>query len=68
MAGKASYGGWGLANYSAKKICWLKIDISSYLKTWGFSLVGWPYGDKEIVLLIWLFLSQGWIRDKIMGG
>jgi hypothetical protein len=47
MAGKANYRKWCGAKHSEKKVCWLKCDISRVFETLGFTLLGWPYSDKE---------------------
>jgi hypothetical protein len=30
--------------------------INFIKKTWGFTILGWPYGNEEVLLPIWLFL------------
>jgi hypothetical protein len=68
MVGTAAHGRWGLKKYNEKKVCRLKDDITCDLEARGLTLLGWPYGDKEILLSIWMFLYQGWFGDQVLGG
>jgi hypothetical protein len=45
------------SNYYGKSI-WVQSNILGYLETRGFTLLGWPDGDEEILLPIWIFLDQ----------
>ena len=44
-----------MANASKEKAYWLKCGITGFLETWWLTLLGWPYGNEEIVLSIWVF-------------
>jgi hypothetical protein len=56
-----------MANNSQKKVCRLEGFVPGHLETWRLTLLGWSYGNEEILLSIYIFLYQGWISDTFLG-
>jgi hypothetical protein len=48
--------GFGSWHNTKEKIYWLMYGFSSLFKTCGFTLLGWPYGDEEMLLPILIFI------------
>jgi hypothetical protein len=52
----------GIWQQYSEKVCGFKTNISGYLETGGFTLLGWHYGVRNI-FPIWFFLHQEWGED-----